>query len=76
MPGMPRRGRGRRLWDRRAVLFQRAAFGCYPAALLLAGLALAWSRLAWLAAGAALLAGFCCERSAQFARRMMGRGHG
>ena len=75
MPSMPKRGRGRRLWDREAVRFRRAAIGCYAVALPLAGLAVAWSRLAWLSAGAVLLAGFCCERSALFARRMVGRGH-
>ena len=72
MPSMPKRGRGRRLWDREAVRFRRAAIGCYAAALPLAGLAVAWSRLAWLAAGAVLLAGCCCERSALFARRLAG----
>ena len=54
MPGMPRRGRGRRLWEREAVRFRRAAIGCYAVALPLAGLAVAWSRLAWLAAVAVL----------------------
>ena len=73
MPGMPRRGRGRRLWDREAVRFRRAALGCYVVALLLAGLAVAWSRLAWLAAGAVLLAGLWCERSAAFAQRFAER---
>ena len=70
MPGMPRRGKGRRLWDREAVRFRRAALGCYAAALPLAGLTLGWSRVAWLAVGAALLAGLWCERTAIFARRL------
>ena len=73
MPGMPRRGRGRRLWDREAVRFRRAAISCYAVALPLAGLALAWSRLAWLAAGAVLLTGLWCERTAAFARRFAER---
>ena len=70
---MPKRRR-RRLWDGKAVLFRQAALGCYVAAVALAGLALAWSRLVWLAAGAVLLAGFCCERSALFAHRFAERG--
>ena len=72
MPGMPRGGRRRprRSWGRKAVLLRRAALGCYAAALPLAGLALGWSRLAWLAVGAALLAGLWCERTAIFARRL------
>jgi len=49
---------------------RRAALGCYAGALLLAGLALGWSRFAWLAAAAALLAGLWCERSAILARRL------
>jgi len=71
MPGMPRgksaRARRYRPWRRKAVVLRRAAAGCYAAAVLLAGLALAWSRAAWLAAAAALLAGFWCQRTATFA---------
>ena len=48
--------------------------GGVAAALPLAGLALRWSRLAWLAVGAALLAGVCCERGATFAGRLAGHG--
>jgi hypothetical protein len=76
MPDTPRGGRRRRgPWEREAARFRRAAVACYAAALPLAGLALRWSRLAWLAAGAALLAGLCCERGVLFAQRMRGRGH-
>ena len=75
MPDTPRGGRRRRgLWEREAARFRRAAVGCYAAALPLAVLALRWSRLAWLAAGAALLAGVCCERGATFAGRLAGHG--
>ena len=73
MPGMPRRGRRRRLWDRKVVLFRRAAVGCYVAAVVLAGLALARSNAVWLAAGIALLAGFWCQRTAAFAHRLAER---
>ena len=51
-----------------------AAIGCYAAALPLAGLALR-SRMVWPAVGAALLAGFCYERSALFAHRFVECGH-
>ena len=71
-PDMPKRRR-RRLWDRKAVLFRRVALGCYAAAVVLAVLALAWSRLAWVVAGAVLLAGLWCERTAAFARRFAER---
>ena len=73
MPGMSRRGRGRRLWDRKAVQFRRVALGCYAAALPFAALAVAWSRFAWLATAAVLLAGLWCERAAAFARRLAER---
>ena len=74
MPGMPRGGRGRRFWDRKAVLFWRAALGCHAAALPLAGLAVARSSVVvWLGAGLALLAGLWCQRSAAFARRLAER---
>lgn len=75
MPGMSR-GRSvtvrryrpwrRRPWRRKAVLFRRAALGCYATAVLLVGLALAWSSGAWLAAAAASLAGLWCQRTAIF----------
>ena len=55
------------------MLFRQAALGCHAVALLLAGLAVAWSRLAWLAAVAVLLAGLWCERTAAFARRLAER---
>jgi hypothetical protein len=72
MPGMPRGKSGRRppTWGRKAVLLRRTAIGCYVAAVPLAGLALAWSRVAWLAAIVALLAGLWCERAAILARRL------
>ncbi len=71
MPDM-RGGRSARVgryrpWRRKAVLLRRAALACYAAAVLLAVLALAWSRGAWLAAAAALLAGLWCRRTATFA---------
>ena len=71
MPGMPRGRSGRRSppWGRKAVPLERAAIGCYAAAVLLAGLALVRPWTAWpaLAAG---FAGFWCQRSAIFARRL------
>jgi hypothetical protein len=74
MPGMPRGRRARvrryRPWRRKAVLLRRAALACYGAAVLLVGLALAWSRGAWLAAAAALLAGLWCRRTATFAAQL------
>ncbi len=73
MLGMPKRGRGRRLWDRKAVQFRRVALGCYAAALPFAALAVAWSRFAWLASAAALLVGLWCDRAAAFARRLAER---
>jgi hypothetical protein len=69
MPGTPRDGRRHGSWEREAARFRLAAVACYAAALPLAALALRWSRLAWLAAGAAVLAGLCCERGAAFASR-------
>jgi hypothetical protein len=77
MPGMPR-GRSARVgryrpWRRQAVLLRRGATGCYAAAVLLASLALAWSRSAWLAAAVALLGGFWCQRSATFAGQLEDR---
>ena len=76
MAGMPRGG-GRRphSWRREAERFRLAAIACYVAALPLAGLALHRSRLAWFAVGAALLAGFWCERGVLFAHRFVERGH-
>ena len=74
MPGMPRGGRGRRLWDRKAEVLRWAAVGCHAAALPLAGVAVARSSVAvWLGAGLALLAGLWCQRSAAFARRLAER---
>ena len=74
MPGMPRGGRRRPTWwEREAVLFRRAALGCYAAAVLLAALAYVWSWLAWLAAAAALLAGLWCRRTATFAGELEDR---
>jgi hypothetical protein len=76
MAAVPRRGRRRRgSWEREAALFRRAALGCYAAALPLAGLGLR-SRVAWLAVGATLLAGLCCERGAAFAHRFARRAPG
>jgi hypothetical protein len=71
MPGMPRGRSGRRWrsWRRKAVLFQRAALGCYVAAVVLAGLVFVWPWSAWLAV-AVLLAGLWCQREATFARRL------
>jgi len=64
---MPRGRRRPRSWARKALLFRRAAVGCYAAALPLALLAFRWSRPAWLATVALLLAGSWCERGALLA---------
>jgi hypothetical protein len=70
MPAMPRgksaRVRRYRPWGRKAVLLERPAIGCYAAAIPLAGLALVrpWTVIA------AGFAGFWCQRSAIFARRL------
>jgi hypothetical protein len=74
MPGRSRGGKRRGSWEREAARFRWAAVGCYAVALPLAGLALRWSRPAWLAVGAALLAGVCRERGATFAGRLAGYG--
>ena len=73
MPDLPKHGRRRRHWGRKAVQFRRVALGCYAAALPFAALAVAWSRFAWLATAAVLLAGLWCERAAAFARRLAER---
>ena len=71
MPGMPRGKSGKRppTWGRKAVLLERAAIGCYAACTLLAGLALVRPWTAWLVVAAGF-AGFWCQRSAIFARRL------
>ena len=71
MPGMPRGRRERRprSFRRKAELLQQAAFGCYVAAVVLAGLVFVWPWSAWLAA-AVLLAGLRCQREATLARRL------
>ena len=73
MPGMPRRGRGRRLWDRKAEVLRWAAVGCYAAALPLAAVGLTRPRAVWFGAGIALLAGLWCQRSAALAQRLKDR---
>ena len=77
MPGMPRgrsgRARRRRLWDRKAVQFRRAALGCYAAAVALAVVVFLWSPAVWPGIAAVLLAGLWCERGAAFARRLAER---
>ena len=72
-PGVPRGGRGRRLWDRKAEVPRWVAVGCYAAALPLAAVGLTRSRPLWLGACVALLAGLWCQRSAAFARRLAER---
>ena len=69
MPGMPGGGGRPPTRGRKAVLLERAAIGCYAAAIPLAGLALVRPWTAWLAIAAGF-AGFWCQRSAIFARRL------
>ena len=67
MPRMPRersaRVRQRWPWRRRAVLFRRAAFGCYATAVSFVGLAISRPWCAWLAVAAGF-AGLWCQRAA------------